>query len=333
MTPPLPTRRRTLATCAAGLLGLACHTLGLASDGSWPTRPVRLVVSYAPGNVTDQLARVVADQLAQKWQQPVTVDNKPGQGGSIGAQLVSKAPADGHTLLFSAMAAMTTNDFLYPNVGYKPLTDFVPIANVAYSSVGMLVVSPSLKVRNFEELLAYSRANPTGLNFGSAGNGTIPHLNMEALKQRTGLIAQHVPYRAAAAVMTDVIGGRLQLQYDSGAVVLPQIKSGKLVPIAVSGDKRHPELPDVPLFTELIPGYQPLSPWLGLFAPAGTSSAIVDKVSRDVRALLNTPAMLAHIKTMSLEPATEGPAEFAQLLRADHARLGPLVKSLNLKVD
>ena len=244
---------------------------------------MRLIVSYAAGNVTDSLARVIAEKLAEKWGQPVNVDNRPGQGGSMGAQIASKAPADGYTLLFSAMAALAINPHVYANVGYDVQRDFLPIVNVAYPT-SVMVASPDLKISRFADLVAYSKANPTALNYGTAGNGTVPHLNMEALKAQSGLIAQHVPYKAAAAVMTDVMGGRLQLQQESISVVLPQIKAGKLVPIAAGASTRLPQLPDVPTLSELVPGYVSVVPWLGILAPVGTPRAIVDKVHQDVGA-------------------------------------------------
>lgn len=329
---------RTLraASLAAALLGTAL-TPSIAraqseQPAAYPSRPVRLIVSYAAGNVTDSLARVVAEKLAEKWGQPVTVDNRPGQGGSLGAQLAAKTPADGHTLLFSAMAALAINPHVYANVGYDAQKDFLPIVNVAYPT-SVMVASPELKISKFADLVAYSKANPTALNYGTAGNGTVPHLNMEALKAQSGLIAQHVPYKAAAAVMTDVMGGRLQLQQESISVVLPQIQANKLVPIAASSSTRLAQLPDLPALSELVPGYVPVVPWLGILAPAGTPKPIIDKVHQDVSALLRQPEVQNRLGSLGLVIADDGPDAFARQIARDHERLGKLVRQVGLKVE
>lgn len=330
ITPHL--QRRRIALAGIGMAFLAGSGAALANDAAtYPQRPVRLVVSYAAGNITDVLARVIAESLATKWGQPVVVENKPGQGGSLGAQIAARSTPDGYTLLFSAMAAMAINPHVYANVGYDPRRDFAAIVNVAYPD-SLMVVNAQLGVKTWAQLVDYSKKNPNTINYGTAGNGTVPHLNMEAIKQRTGLQAQHVPYKGAAAVLTDVIGGRLQLQQETSAVLLPQIKTGKLVALA-SGPNRHPELPDVPTFGEAIPGYVPVTPWLGMLAPAGTPEAIVNKINRDVREILAQPAMKARLAGHGLSIADGTPQEFASTLRKDHERLGLLTQQLNLKVD
>lgn len=322
------TRRAWLTLAAAGALG----TPAMAQGPHYPDKPVRLIVSYAAGNVTDLLARIVADQLGKAWGQPVTVDNKPGQGGSLGAQLAARAPADGYTLLFSAMAAMAINPHVYANVGYDARKDFQPIINVA-SSTGVLVVSPTLKVQNFAQLLAYSKANPQALSYGTAGNGTVPHLNMETIKAVSGLQAQHVPYKAAGAVLTDVLGGRIQIQSDALSVFLPHIKAGRLVPIMTTSKQRLKELPALPTLSELMPGTTPVVPWLGLFAPAGTPAAITAQVQRDVAAILAMPDVQAKFAETGLVVSGDGAAAFAKTISDDYDRLGTLVRQLHLKVD
>jgi tripartite-type tricarboxylate transporter receptor subunit TctC len=327
-----PYRLRVLAAVVlAGVVALPLQAQTVDA-GKYPERPVRLIVSYAAGNVTDTLARIVADKLSAQWGQAVTVENRPGQGGSIGAQTAVKAPADGYTLLFSAMAAMAINPHVYSNLGYDVRKDFAPIINVAYPS-GLIVASPTLQINNLKALVEYSKANPTALNYGTAGNGTVPHLNMEAIKEMTGLVAQHVPYKAASAVMTDVMGGRLQLQGESVAVVLPQIKAGKLVPIAATALKRLPQLPDLPTVTETVPGYVPVVPWLGIFAPVGTPQAVITKVNQDVSAILRMPDVQDRFTTFGLITSGDGPQEFGRTINHDYERLGKLVKQLGLKVD
>lgn len=316
------------------LLGASATSMVHAQDSAagYPSKPVKLIVSYAAGNVTDTLARVVADKLGAKWGQPVIVENRPGQGGSLGAQLASKAPADGYTLLFSALAALAINPHLYSNVGYDAQKSFAPIINVAYPGA-VLVTTPALKINKFSDLVAFSKANPTALNYGSAGNGTVPHLNFEALKAQTGLVAQHVPYKAATAVMTDVMGGRLQLQQEGVGVLLPQIKAGNLIPIATASAKRMSQLPDLPTLSELAPGYVPVIPWLGILAPAGVPKQVIDKVNADVNAILLQPDVLEKFQLNGLTVAGDSPEAFGKQIAFDYERLGKLVKQLGLKVD
>ncbi|MGE0799663.1 MAG: Bug family tripartite tricarboxylate transporter substrate binding protein [Lautropia sp.] len=324
--------RRRKFVCVGMALGVASATGASADEPApYPVRRVHMVVSYAAGNVTDLLARVIAEGLSARWGQPVTVENKPGQGGSLGAQAVARAAPDGYTLLFSAMAAMAINPHVYAKVGYDPLRDFVPIVNVAYPDL-VMVASPQSGIRSLSQLVEFSKKNPTALNYGTAGNGTVPHLNMEAIKQRTGLQAQHVPYAAAGAVLTDLVGGRLQLQQESSAVLLPHIKSGKAVALAVA-PKRLSELPDVPALGELIPGFEPVVAWLGLLAPAGTPPSVVDRINRDVRELLVQTAVKGRLAGYGLNVADGTPQEFAAQLRKDHERLGRLAQQLDIKVD
>ena len=324
-------RRVTLSLALLGALNLQVQAQS-ASPPTYPNKPIRMVVSYAAGNVTDLLARVVAERLSEKWGQPVIVDNRPGQGGSLGAQIAVRAPSDGYTLLFSAMAAMAINPHIYANLGYDVRKDFVPIVNVAYPTM-VMVVNPELKIGSLTALIAYSKANPTALNYGTAGNGTVPHLNMETLKAQTGLLAQHVPYKAAGAVLTDVLGGRIQLQQEALSVLLPQVTAKKLVPIAAGSSKRLAQLPDVPTISELFPKYQPVVPWLGIFAPAGTSKVIVDKINKDVADILRQPDVQEKLRVNGLDIVGDSPESFAKTITNDFDRLEKLVKQLGLKVD
>lgn len=328
---PRVSRRGLPALALVAALGMASQGPVMAQS-TYPNKPVRLVVSYAAGNVTDLLARIIAQRLSEKWSQPVTVDNRPGQGGSLGAQVVAKALPDGYTLVFSAMAALAINPHVYPNVGYDALKDFAPIVSVAFPTL-VMVIDPSLKITSLKALVDYSKVNPTALNYGTAGNGTVSHLNMEALKIQTGLVAQHVPYKSATAVMTDLQGGRVQIQQDALSVLLPQIKAGRLTAIMAGTDKRLPQLPDVPSIDEVVPGFVPVVPWLGILAPAGTPTAIVAKVYQDVHAILLLPEVQDKLLSNGLTPTNEGPELFAKALANDYDRLGKLVKKLALKVD
>lgn len=319
------------ACISLAICGILAGTVSANEVESYPSRPVKLVVSYAAGNVTDLLARTVAEGLSNKWGQAVMVDNKPGLGGSLGAQTAARSPSDGYTLLFSAMAAMAINPYIYKNVGYDPQRNFVPIVNVAYTDY-VLVANAETGFKTWAELLAYSKQNPAALNYGTAGNGTVPHLNMEAVKQRSGLQAFHVPYRAAVAALTDLLGGRVQLQMETSAVLLPYIKSGKVVALATAPN-RNSELPGVPSLAEVIPGIEPVIPWLGMFAPSGTPEAIVNKINLDVREVLAHPAVKAQLAKYGLTLADGAQQAFATLVQSDYERLRQVTQQLNLKID
>jgi tripartite-type tricarboxylate transporter receptor subunit TctC len=330
MPPIARTMAATIVAFAAGV-ALPAHAQSPVRE-SYPARPVRVIVSYAAGNVTDILARLVADRLAERWGQQVLVDNRPGAGGSTGAQAAVKAAPDGYTLLFSAMAAMAINPHVYANVGYDPLADFAPIVPVAMPS-SLLFVTPALPVESFRALVDYTKANPGKVFYGSAGNGTVPHLNVEMLKRDAGLVVDHVPYKGAVAAMTDVMAGRLQLQAESLGVVLPHVKAGKLKAIAVMGPRRLAALPDVPTIGEAVPGFDPAVPWLALFAPKGTPADVITKVHTDVIAVMGTAAFRERLDAAGLEPVGGSTAEFRKRLDTDHARFGRLVRELKLKAD
>jgi tripartite-type tricarboxylate transporter receptor subunit TctC len=326
--------RRRLMMLGVALMGFSTVLIQTPAraEQAYPTKPIRLVVSYGAGNVTDLLARVIAEKLTQKWGQSVIVENRPGQGGSFGAALVAKAPADGYTLVFSAMAALAINPHVYGSVGFNTLKDFVPIVNVAYPDLAV-VIDPALKIPSFKALVDYSKAHPTALNYGSPGSGTVPHLNVESLKLRTGLIAQHIPYKSAEAVSTDVIGHRVQIQMETLSVLMPLIKGGRLQPIAVGTEKRVAELPDVPTLAELVPGFSTAVPWLGLLAPAGTPAPIVTKINQDVVEILKQPDVQRKLLAYDLTIVGSTPAGFAKTVAGDYERFGKLVKQLGIKAD
>lgn len=323
---------RNLWMCILGLLLPAWPTSTIAAD-PFPVKPVRIVVSYAPGNLTDILARIVAEKLAENWKQPVIIDNRAGLGGSIGAQIVAKAPPDGYTQLFSAMAAFAINPHVYPNLGYDPIANFTPIIGIAYPQSSLLFANTALKAGSLQELIQYSKANPGALNYGSAGSGTAPHLNMEALKMQTGLIAEHIPYKGAVAAMSDLIGGRIQLQQESLGVSLPQIRAGKIKPIVSFSNRRLPQLPDLPAITEVLPTFEPVRAWLGILGPANMPREIIDQVHKAADSVIRQPAMVEKLQANGMSPLGATPEEFRILIARDFERLGKLSRELKLKVD
>lgn len=323
--------RRTLLMLGC-LLGAASASAQPSTAAGYPQRPAKIIVAYAAGNVTDVLARLLAESLTARWGQQVIVENRPGQGGSLGTQALAKAPPDGYTLGFIAMAAVAINPHVYASVGYDAIRDLAPITAVA-TPQGLIVVHPGVGVRSLKELIEVSRTRASGLNFGSSGTGTIPHLNFELLKQATGLRAEHVPYKGATQVTTDVIGGRLDMMQEALVLLLPHLRTGKLVPIAAMGASRMAALPDLPAIGELVPGFEPIVPWLSLQAPAGTPTDIINKVHTEVHAIVHAADFKTRLEGMGLDAIASPPAQFARQVQADHARLGQLVKRINLKVE
>lgn len=322
----------TGAALGGGLLGVAGHAIAQAVE-TYPSRTIKLVTSYAAGNIADSLARLVAQRLSDALKQSVVVENRPGQGGSLGAQGVAKAPADGYTLLFSAMAAIAINPHVYARVGYDPVRDFSPVTAVARTGSGVLYVNPELKVNTLAELIALSKAKPGFLNYGTAGSGTVPHLNTEALKAVTGLNATHIPYKGAAAVLNDVAGGQIHFAQESAAVVLPQLKSGRVKALVATGTERLAALPDLPAITEGVPGFVPIQPWMGILAPTGTPAARIAMIDTTLRAAIVETEFRERLNQLGLVPMGIGPDPFATQIKADLERFAVMVKALKLQAD
>jgi len=332
-----PTRRDWLSGVGGAALGasmLAPFSRAVAQTGeAYPSRPLKLVTSYAAGNIADSLARLVAQRLSDLLKQPVVVENRPGQGGSLGAQGVAKAPADGYTLLFSAMAAIAINPHVYARVGYDPIRDFSPITAVARTGAGVLYVNPELKVNTLAELIALSKAKPGFLNYGTAGSGTVPHLNTEALKAVTGLNATHIPYKSASAVLNDVAGGQIHFAQESAGVVVPQLKSGRVKALAATGTERLAALPDLPAITELVPGFVPIQPWMGILAPAGTPTPRVVAIDTAMQTVMQEAEFRERLNQLGLVPMGVGPEAFGKTIRGDLERFAVMVKALKLQAD
>jgi len=331
--PPSRPSRRNLLSFGAGLGALAALPAGAQGTDDFPSRSIRLIVSYGAGNIADQLARLVAQKLSEQIGQPVVVENRPGQGGSLGAQMAAKSTPDGYTLLFSAMAAIAINPHVYSRVGYDPIADFVPVTAIANTRSGIMYTNMDLKATTLPELLALSRATPGTLNYGTAGSGTVPHLNMEQLKSLTGLDATHVPYKAAAAVMTDVIGGRIHMAQESAGVVMPQVKAGKVRALAIVGSEPMPELPGVAPITATVPTYDAVRPWMGYMAPAGVPAARVARLDAALQRVLQEPDVRQRIAALDLQLLAIGPAGFAGMVKRDLDRFGPMVRTLKLQAD
>lgn len=322
---------RKSLVAALGVFFACAGVPAAASQAGYPQEPVKLVVSYAAGNVTDLVARMIGEKLSTLWKQSVLIENRPGAGGSLGAAMVAKARPDGYTLLFSAVAALAVNPHIYKNVHYDPLKDFDYITlTVAMPLV--CVVNSKSDIKDFPGLIRYSKEHPGSLNYGSAGSGTISHLTMETLKAKYQLNTTHVPYKASSAVMTDLLGGRIQVACEPATVTTPLVRAGTLRAIGITSSQVLPSMPEVPTVASQIGPFSS-GAWLGMLAPKGTPPAIVKKINSDLQTILKDPGFQAKMSQLGIEVLAEGPADFKKRERQDYDQYGAIVKRLNMKVD
>ncbi len=316
------------------LLLLALVQAALIPCAAWaqayPSKPIRFIVPITPGGSNDVLARTIAQKLSEAWRQPVVVENKPGAGMNLGADMVAKSPADGYTWLLGANNIFVTN----PHVGKMPFDvfkDFTPVTQVALVPF-VLVVNPALPVKNVAELVEYAKKNPTAVYYGSSGNGSPQQLAAEMLNYTAGIKMQHVPYKGAVPAITDLLGGRIQVFIGAVNSLMPFVKEGKLRLIAGAGGQRFAAFPDLPAIAETVPGVA-LDVWLGVFMPAGVSRDIVAKVNADIAQLLQSPEVKANLGAQGIEPAPSTPEALAQTIRDDYARWGKVIREANIKAD
>ena len=321
-----------LAKLVFVLSSVAAIALGAAQAQDWPNKPIRYIVPFAPGGATDMLGRMVAVGLSKSLGQSVIVDNKAGQGGSVGSAELAKAKPDGYTLGGGTISSHALNVALYPKLSYDPIKDFSPITLLA-ALPNVLVVHPSLNVRTVAELVALLKANPNKYSFGSAGNGTSQHISGEMFKLATGTQIQHVPYRGSGPMMIDLLAGTIQLSFENSNTALPQANAAKLIALAVTSAKRSKAALDIPTMQEAgLTGYD-LSSWQAMFAPAGTPPAIVARLQKDVAEMLKQPDNIKKLAELGLEPGGGKPEELAALIAAEIPRLGNVVRQSGAKVD
>jgi tripartite-type tricarboxylate transporter receptor subunit TctC len=315
---------------ASGLFGLQiAHAQGAAS---YPNKPIRLVVPFTPGGSTDILARAIGQKLNEAWGQPVVIENVPGAGGSLGADKVAKASADGYTLLMGHIGTLSVNPSLYPNLPYDPVKSFAPVAWVARVP-NVLVVHPSVPAKSVKELVALAKSKPGQLNYGSGGNGSAANLATEYFKVRTETSMVHIPYRGTAPAVTDLVGGQIQVLFTGAPAVISQIKNGQLRALAVSSPKRVDALPDLPTVAEA--GYKDFEAdqWYGVVAPTGTPPDIVAKLNTQINASLNSPELKTRLNNEGAIATPSTPAEFGQLIVREIARWKPVIQSGRVKAD
>lgn len=297
----------------------------------FPSRPIRFIAPIPAGGSTDVLTRDIARRLQERWGQPTVVENKPGSTGSIGAALVARAPADGYTLLL-VNSGHVINGHVYAKLPYDPIKDFVPVVHAASIAMG-LFVHPSVPAKNLTEFLALARAKPGTLSFATSGNGGAGHLGGESIKAATGIDMVHVPYRGSAPALADVVAGQLQVSIADVPLARAHVRAGSLRPIALAAAQRSTALPDMPTFAELGVPNLDFSVWVGFLAPAGTPKAIVDKLNREIVAIVREPAMTARLLEIGFEVVASTPEEFGQTLKADQERYGVVVRKAGVKLD
>ena len=316
----------------AVLTALFITLSGAATGQSYPEKPVKLVVPFPPGGPTDGMARIIGQKLAEKWGQPVIVENRGGAGGAIAAETAAKSPPDGYTLFFGTTGTQTINPSLYAKLPYDPVKDFAPISMVA-TATNVLVVHPGLPVKSVKELIEYAKANPGKLTFGSAGSGSSNHLAGELLKSMAGIDMAHIPYKGSAPALTDLMSGQISMMFDVLSTAMPHIATGKTRALGVTSPKRSSIAPDIPTVAESgLPGYEVVI-WFGVLAPAHTPAPIVDKVSQDLAALMKMPDLKERLSQLGSEPVGTTPAEFANLMKNDTAKWSKVVKASGARVD
>jgi len=309
---------------------LALPPVGFA-QAPWPQgRTLKLVVPFPPAGATDILGRLMAEKLGQAWGTNIVVENRPGAGGNIGTDAVAKAEPTGDTLLIVSVG-MATNQYLYAKLNYDPARDLTPVTMVALVP-NLLVVSNQLPVKSVAELVAYAKANPGKLSYGSSGVGTSVHLSGELFQKLTGTKMVHVPYRGTAQATQDLIGGRIDLIFDNITQALPHARAGSVRGLGITTAKRSPSAPEFAAINDTVPGFD-VSSWFALFAPAKTPQAVIDKVQADAKAALADPTVRTRMDALAAEPVGNSPAELGAFLQAEMKKWGELIKEVGVKVE
>ncbi len=314
---------------AAFALALAAP-LATGADSAYPSRPVRIIVPYAAGGVADALPRIVGEKLAQKWKQPVIVENKAGASGNIGMEEGARSEPDGYTLVLAPVGNLTVTPILFRGLRYDVTRDFTPVSELA-ASPNVLVIHPSVPAKTFQQLVAYARQNPGKLNFASPGDGSGAHLAGELLNIEANVKTEHIPYKGIAPAVNDLLGGSVQMMFAGISTVLPHIKAGKLVAVAIASPRRSPQLPDVPTVAESgLPGFDVTS-WYGIVVRSGTPAPIVQKLQRDIAEALTNDEVVAKLAGLGLEPVGNTPEVFDALIKSETRKWGDIVKKANIK--
>jgi tripartite-type tricarboxylate transporter receptor subunit TctC len=302
------------------------------SQAGYPNRPVKVIVAFPPGQATDQAARAIAQKLSENLGQQFFVENRPGAASIIGAEAAAKSPNDGYTLFMGSSGSLAVNPGMYPKLPYDPIKDFTPIS-LGLKVPFFLVVHPSIPGATVKELVAYLKANPGKINFGSAGNGASNHLSAELFKSVTGVTMVHVPYKGSPPAVTDLLAGQIGLMFETGPLIMPHVKSGRLKVIAVGSAQRSLAAPDLVTIAESgYPGFETVG-WAGLMAPAGTPKEIVTKLNAEVVRILSQPEVTGRFVTLGAELVSSSPEEFGEYIKSETAKWGKVIRDSGAKAE
>ena len=325
-------KRKNLMRCATTCLLTAMLIMASAAPAqTYPIRPIRWVVTYPPGGPTDVVARAIGAKLTEAWGQQIVIDNRAGAGGVIGTDIAAKAVPDGYTLLFGTSAGLTINPALNSKLPYDAVKDFAPVSLLVLNPQ-ILVVHPAVPVNSVKELVALAKARPGQLNYASVGLGSPNHMGMELLKALTGIDIVHVPYKGTGPAITDLLGGQVQVMFNSMPSVIPLVASGKLKGLAVGSVQRSPAVPDIPTVAEAgVPGFENVT-WYGMFAPAKTPHDIIVKLNKQVVQILASPEMAQRLASQGAEPRST-PEELTKFMRVESERWKKVIKTAGIKVE
>ncbi|MBW3656327.1 MAG: tripartite tricarboxylate transporter substrate binding protein [Gemmatimonadetes bacterium] len=315
----------------AAAAGAFAATAPASAQGDWPSKPVRIIVSFAPGGLTDLIGRALQPQLQETLGQPVMIDNKPGAGGTVAEGLLAKAAPDGHTLLLSA-DSVPANPHLIPNLPYDPLKDMTPISMLARIPL-VLVANNNVPASSLQEFVSYAKSNAGKISYASPGVGTSNHLYFEVFKDLAGIEMPHIAYKGGGPAMTDLMGGHVQVMLISATLAAPQVAAGKVKALAVTSEKRAAQMPNVPTFAEA--GFADFKPqqWTGLFVPSSTPPAVVSRITAEFERVVKSPEVAARLNQLNAEPVMSSQAEFSSMLRREHEVLGKLIRQRNIKAQ
>ena len=320
------------AAAAALFIHIAAFAGAAAAQPGYPAKAIRYVVPFPAGGPLDIVARAIGQELSKSWGQPVIIDNRPGAGGNIGADLVAKAPPDGYTILMGAVSTHAINVTLYNKLPYDPIRDFAPVTLIT-SVPNVLVVHPSVPANNVKELIALAKARPGQLNFASGSTGSAGHLAGELFNSMAGVRMTHIPYKGAAPAVVDLMAGHVSLMFDNMSSALPNIKAARVRALAVTTLKRSPLQPQLPTISEAgLRGFD-VSTWFGIFAPAGTPPEIVAKLNGEVARILHTPEMKERLALLGAEPIGNKPDEFAAFIKAEIPKYAKVIQASGAKAD
>ena len=324
--------RRKLCALATAALAITAAPAGWAQDAPWPSKPVKYIVPFSPGGVSDGVARLIAQHLAGRIGQPVVIENRPGVSGIVGTQATARSPADGYTLMGGTITTHAVNPFFTKNLGYDPVKDFAPVNLVGMVS-NALVVPADSRFNSVAQVIAELNARPDSLTYGTAGAGTSQHLSGQLFQSITGTHLRQIIYKGGSQAMVDLVGGQIDMVFETVAAARPMIDAKRVKVLAVTSRNPVPSLPGVPPLAEVgVPNFE-MQSWQGVFAPAGTPQAIVDRLGREIAAIVATPEVQARLRTLGVEPDGRGPAPFSAFQRAEIAKWGKVIKDSGIQAE